>query len=59
MTAVKVLPDENICNPAHPLDSFPYKNKQLDAIYSWSGKSNKDTLKDFIYFCIDGEFDIR
>jgi hypothetical protein len=58
MRAVKLLPDEEINNPIHSLDSFEYKNEKLEAIYYWSGKSKKDIIKRFIQFCMTGEFNI-
>ena len=59
MRAMKFLPNEGISDPVHPLDSFEYENEQLSAIYCWSGKRDKVILKDFIHFCMGGEFNIR
>jgi hypothetical protein len=59
MKAVKVLPDENVTDLLHPLlGSLGHKTEGPVAIYHWSGERKK-YLKDFIYFCIGGEFDIR
>ena len=59
MRAMKFLPNEGISDPVHPLDSFEYENEQLSAIYCWSGKRDKVILKDFIHFCMGGEFNIH
>ena len=57
MRAVKLLPNEEIIDP-DPLNSFEYRDKKLEAIYYWSGKSQKDIIKRFIQFCMTGEFNI-
>ena len=57
MRAVKLLPDEEIIDP-DPLNSFEYRDEKLEAIYYWSGKSQKDIIKRFIQFCMTGEFNI-
>jgi len=46
MIAVKVLPDEDD------------DSKIVQSIDHWSGKDNKKILKDFIKYCMGGEFDI-
>ena len=46
MIAVKVLPDEDDDSTI------------VQSIDHWSGKDNKKILKDFIKYCMGGEFDI-
>ena len=46
MIAVKALPDEDD------------DSKIVQSIDHWSGKDNKKILKDFIKYCMGGEFDI-
>ena len=59
MKATKILSDKNVCEFLHLMNNFDSKNKIFIEIYSWSGERENNILKDFIRFCIGGEFDIR